>query len=243
MEDVVCKETNSQPNAMLSTRVTLLLTDLNSCITCAICWQVHSIFNYSAEESYRSKGGLSADVRGQPHLDGLGALGDIGWYCARGILWANDYEMPKTVTAHPGALFNEHGVITSCGATLVWADGRTATFTTSFSTGLVMKLFVVGEKGSLEVDDFVIPYVADKASYKVVSKTGWQDMIMGWVVTHDVHEVKIDIPQEAYMVREFARLVSSGAVDSKWPEISRKTQVLLDAVKGSLEKDLTTITI
>ena len=193
--------------------------------------------------AYGSRGGLSADVRGQPHLDGLGALGDIGWYCARGILWANGYEMPKTVTAHPGALFNEQGVITSCGATLVWADGRTATFTTSFHTGLVMKLLVVGDKGSLEVDDFVIPYVADKASYKVVSKTGWQDMIMGWVVTHNVNEVKTDIPQEAHMVREFARLVSSGTVDSKWPEISRKTQVLMDAVKGSIEKDLTTITI
>lgn len=106
--------------------------------------QVHSVFNYSAEVAYRRKGGLGADVRGNPDLDGLGALGDIGWYCLRGILWAYDYEMPASVTAHPGANFNDKGVIVSCGATLLWPgkENRTATFTTSFNTGHVMKLLV-----------------------------------------------------------------------------------------------------
>ncbi|KAG0504113.1 hypothetical protein KC19_12G158100 [Ceratodon purpureus] len=212
-----------------------------------IC-EVHSTFNYSAEVAYRRKGGLSADVRGNPNLDGLGALGDIGWYCVRGILWAYDYEMPKSVTAHPGASYNEKGVIVSCGATFVWEDGRTATFTTSFNTGHVMKLLVVGVNGSLENDDFVLPARADRAGFKVVSNTSWKDVLGGWNRTEDVQEVTLEIPQEAHMVREFARLVASirdgsGAVEPRWAEISRKTQVLLDAVKESIENGLKTIDV
>jgi predicted dehydrogenase len=210
--------------------------------------QVHAIFNYSAEVAYRSKGGLSADVRGNPNLDGLGALGDIGWYCARGILWAYGYEMPKSVTAHPGALFNEKGVIVSCGATFVWADGRTATFTTSFNSCFVMKLLVVGENGSLENDDFVLPACEERAGFKVVSNTSWKDALGGWNRTEDVQEVTLQIPQEAHMVREFARLVAgirdgSGGVEPRWAEISRKTQVLLDAVKDSIANGLKTIDV
>ena len=210
--------------------------------------QVHSIFNYSAEVAFRIKGGLGADVRGNPHLDGLGALGDIGWYCARGILWAYDYEMPKAVTAHPGALYNDKGVIVSCGATVVWADGRIATFTTSFNTGHVMKLLVVGVNGSLEADDFVLPAEANSAGFKVVSNTSWKDMLAGWYRTEDAPVVTLEIPQEAHMVREFARLVAgirdgSGKVEPRWAEISRKTQILLNAVKDSIENGVKTIDV
>ena len=38
------------------------------------------------------------------HRDGdaLGALGDLGWYCVRAILWAYDYEAPLQLAAHAG---------------------------------------------------------------------------------------------------------------------------------------------
>ncbi|XP_024362959.1 uncharacterized oxidoreductase At4g09670 [Physcomitrium patens] len=210
--------------------------------------EVHATFNYHAEVAYNSIGGLTADVRGNPDLDGLGALGDIGWYCARGILWAYDYEMPASVTAHPGASYNEKGVIVSCGATLVWPDGRTATFTTSFNTSHVMKLLVVGETGSLESDDFTLPASNVKSSFKVVSNTSWKDKLAGWHRTEDFQEVTLEIPQEAHMIREFARLVANirngtGAVEPKWSEISVKTQMVLNAVKQSIENGLKTINL
>ncbi|KAF2291042.1 hypothetical protein GH714_019292 [Hevea brasiliensis] len=47
--------------------------------------------------------------------DGLGALGDTGWYSIRAILWATDYELPKTVIALRGPVLNEAGVILACG--------------------------------------------------------------------------------------------------------------------------------
>ncbi|KAJ8619238.1 hypothetical protein MRB53_015424 [Persea americana] len=49
-----------------------------------------------------------------------------------------------------------------------------------------------------------------------------------------------DLPQEALMIKEFATLVgsirdSSSKTDKKWPTIARKTQLVLDAVKLSVE--------
>ena len=35
-------------------------------------------------------------------LDGLGCLGDMGWYCIRAILWAFRWDLPHTVQATPG---------------------------------------------------------------------------------------------------------------------------------------------
>jgi len=91
------------------------------------------------------KTGWTSDVRGQPHLDGLGALGDIGWYCSRFILWAYDFQLPQTVTAHPGSKLSDTGVLTSCGATFEWADGRIATFRCSFLGDMVMKGICAGK--------------------------------------------------------------------------------------------------
>lgn len=102
---------------------------------------------------------------------------------------------------------------------------------------------VVGVNGSLETDDFTLPAEDDRASYKVVSNTAWKDVLAGWHRTEEVHEVKLEIPQEAHMVREFARLVASGQVDPRWADISRKTQVLVDAVKQSIENGLKTISV
>ncbi len=37
-------------------------------------------------------------------LDGLGCLGDMGWYNVRATLWAYDFELPQYVQACPGEL-------------------------------------------------------------------------------------------------------------------------------------------
>ncbi|KAH9295381.1 hypothetical protein KI387_038969, partial [Taxus chinensis] len=75
---------------------------------------------------------FETDIRVKPDLDAYGALGDLGWYCIGAILWANDYQMPQGVTAHPEPILNEAGVITACGASFFWQDGRAANFYCSF---------------------------------------------------------------------------------------------------------------
>jgi predicted dehydrogenase len=79
-----------------------------------------------------------------------GVFGDAGWYCIRSILWAVDYELPKTVIALRGPVFNGVGGILSCGASLSWEDGKVATFHCSFLSNLtLMDVTAIGTKGML----------------------------------------------------------------------------------------------
>ncbi|XAR62222.1 D-xylose 1-dehydrogenase (NADP(+)) [Bertholletia excelsa] len=197
---------------------------------------VHSIFCYDAGPDF-----LQNDIRVKPDLDAHGALGDAGWYCIRAILWAVDYRLPTTVTALREPEFNQVGVILSCGATLSWGDGTAATFYCSFLTNLTMDVTCSGTKGSLHVHDFVIPYREDTASFNVASGSRFTQMALGCEPAPEEHTVAAELPQEALMVREFARLVAiigngGSEPEKKWAVISRKTQLVLDAVKASIER-------
>ncbi len=207
--------------------------------------QISAIFNTNMESTFGPTWSQS-NVRGQAHLDGLGSLGDLGWYCVRGILWAFDFEMPYKVIAHPGTRFNDAGVIISCGATLEWKDGRTATFRASFLTDMVMTLIVMGSRAVLDIGDFVIPVKEDVATFQFNQGSAWVDRSTGWTRNTHVHEVKTELPQEALMFREFAQLVKgiitgTGKPNPIWPSVSKKTQAILNIVKESIEHDCSPI--
>ncbi|GJQ91185.1 hypothetical protein Tco_0002324 [Tanacetum coccineum] len=99
--------------AGLPPSTTTFVTDAPSFLAAGFFQHVHSNISYIGENDF-----LKNDIRINPNLDSLGALGDTGWYSIRAILWANDYELPKTVTAFRDPEYNELGVILSCGASL-----------------------------------------------------------------------------------------------------------------------------
>ncbi|KAI3459987.1 hypothetical protein Pfo_016650 [Paulownia fortunei] len=202
---------------------------------------VHSCFTFGANKDF-----LENDIRVKPDLDALGALGDVGWYCIRSILWAAEFELPKSVLALRGTVFNSAGVILACSASLQWEDGKTATFHCSFLANLTMDVTVVGTNGTLRFHDFVIPFEENKASFSTAVKSGFTELVTGWEPKPSEHTVTTDLPQEALMVSEFSRLVGSikfaGAKpEKKWPTLSRKTQLVLDAVKVSIERGYETV--
>ncbi|RLN17303.1 oxidoreductase [Panicum miliaceum] len=197
---------------------------------------IHSMCGFRASEYF-----LQNDIRVKPDLDALGVLGDVGWYSIRSILWAVEYELPETVIAHCHPVKNQAGVILACGATLYWADGKTATFNCSFLTNLAFDVTVYGTHGTLHVTDLVIPYEEKYAEFSVASKSNFVKPTIGWDPLPSKHVVTTDLPQEALMVQEFSRLVQNirdagGRPEGKWPAITRKTQVVLDAVKASIDK-------
>ncbi|XP_039145294.1 uncharacterized oxidoreductase At4g09670 [Dioscorea cayenensis subsp. rotundata] len=197
---------------------------------------INSIFTFSANQEF-----LKNDIRVKPDLDALGALGDLGWYCIRAILWAVDYELPKTAVALRGSVLNEVGVIMACGSSLIWEDGKVATFHCSFLGNLTMELSVLGSKGTLHLGDFVIPYEESSAAFSFASNSGFKELVTGWNPLPSKHVVMTELPQETRMVGEFARLVSSikssgSKPESSWPAKTRKTQLVLDAVKASIDK-------
>ncbi|XP_010261108.1 PREDICTED: uncharacterized oxidoreductase At4g09670 [Nelumbo nucifera] len=197
---------------------------------------VNSVFTFGGDLGF-----LKNDIRVKPDLDALGALGDVGWYCIRSLLWAVDYELPKTVTALRGPVINEAGVVLACGSSLQWEDGKVATFHCSFLSNLTMDITAIGTKGTLHVHDFVIPFEEKSASFSTATNSTFDELVTGWATLPSEHVVTVDLPQEARMVREFARLVASikgsnSKPEKWWPTISRKTQLVLDAVKASIEK-------
>ncbi|XP_022885910.1 uncharacterized oxidoreductase At4g09670-like [Olea europaea var. sylvestris] len=197
---------------------------------------IHSCLTFAGGQDF-----LENDIRVKPDLDALGALGDVGWYCIRSILWAVDFQLPKSVLALHGPVFNKAGVILECGASLHWEDGKVATFHCSFFTDTVMDVTVVGTNGTLHVHDFVIPFVEDNASFTTAVKSGFTELVTGWEPKPSEHIIMTELPQEALMVREFSRLVGSIKFDGlkpdkKWPILSRKTQLVMDAVKVSIER-------
>ncbi|KAL2335004.1 hypothetical protein Fmac_016217 [Flemingia macrophylla] len=104
-----------------------------------------------------------------------------------------------------------------------------------------MDMTAVGTKGTLHLHDFIIPYEEKEASFYAATESGFDDLVTKWSTQPSKHVIKTDIPQEARMVREFARLVAdikfkNAKPEKKWPAISRKTQLVLDAVKASIER-------
>ncbi|WOG91596.1 hypothetical protein DCAR_0310845 [Daucus carota subsp. sativus] len=195
---------------------------------------ITSCFTFAATRNF-----LENDIRTKPDLDGLGSLGDVGWYCIRSILWATNFELPKYVIALPGPVLNKAGVILTCNASLHWEDGKVANFHCSFLENLTMDVTVIGTKGTLHMNDFVVPYDENKASFTTATGSGLNGLETKWMAKPSEHSVITDLPQECLLVREFSRLVSNiksnGAEpEKKWPSISRKTQLTLDAVKESL---------
>ncbi|GKC08293.1 hypothetical protein Tco_0999903 [Tanacetum coccineum] len=129
---------------------------------------------------------LDNDIRVKPNLDALGALGDAGWYYVRSILWAADFNLPKSVTALPETVFNKAGFIMSCSAALQWEDGKVATFHCSFLANRTMSITTSGTK-----------------------EYGLTELVTGCVPLPSQYTIMTNLPQEALMVTEFSRLKAS----------------------------------
>eukprot|EP00252_Welwitschia_mirabilis_P025863 TRINITY_DN8243_c0_g1_i2.p1 TRINITY_DN8243_c0_g1~~TRINITY_DN8243_c0_g1_i2.p1 ORF type:complete len:199 (-),score=35.64 TRINITY_DN8243_c0_g1_i2:231-827(-) len=188
------------------------------------------------------------NIRVKPDLDSLGAQGDIGWYCCTAILWANKYEMPQTVRAMPSPKFNDAGVVLRCGATFTWDDGRIATYHVSFLSHAAMDLIIQGTKGTLRVEDFCIPHDETWASFKSISDMKPKPLFIGWENVPEEQKVVADVPQEVSLIENMSNLVKGirderAKIDTFWPTITRKAQVLLNAVMDSIYSNFDTIHI
>lgn len=209
------------------------------CFACVVVLQIHTCLTYNPGPEF-----LKSSIRVKADLDGLGALGDTGWYCIRAILWAVDYELPKSVLAFPGAILNQEGVIISCGSSMHWEDGRSATFHCSFLSHLTFDVTLLGTKGCLRLHDFPLPFEENLgyATFSEASELDYANIEPGrWCPKPNEHVVETQFSQEVCMVMEFADLVQKVKrcemkPQKTWPLLSRKTQLVLDAVKDSIHK-------
>ncbi|KAI3732850.1 hypothetical protein L1987_64060 [Smallanthus sonchifolius] len=97
-----------------------------------------------------------------------------------------------------------------------------------------------GTKGNFRVHDFIKPFNEKEGSFYAVANSKWAELSLGCIPEPSEFKIAANLPQEALMVVEFGQLVHairSGEAqpEKKWPVISRKTQVVIDAVVTSIK--------
>lgn len=191
-------------------------------------------FSFMADEDF-----LSENIRVNASLEPLGSLGDLGWYCIRMILWTMHYEMPTVVTGRmirqSGGPDSSDGVPISFSAELIFASGVTSAFFCSFETEHQQWFNISGTKGHIAIDDFVLPYTGTEVAFSIEQAHFEMDKCQFHMERHPrrvaVHEYGDShrTSQETKLFRKFGELVLGGVPDPHWPDISLKTQQVLDA--------------
>jgi len=203
--------------------------------------RITSDFSFAGDEEF-----LRTNIRTNGDLEPLGALGDLGWYCIRFSLWALGYPMPLQAS---GRILNEvtqahasHPAPVAFSGELLFAGGVSAAFHCSFIAEKAQWAIIHGSRGYLHLPDFVLPYSGSTTRFSVT-----QSVFETKACQFDMHEGRTDEQveepssnapgsQESNMFRTFSNLVLSGVRDAHWPEISLKTQRVLDACLASAQQ-------
>ena len=191
-------------------------------------------FSFMAGDEFHAQN-IRVDAALEPH----GCLGDLGWYCLRMMLWTLRYEMPTSLRARlireSRANAGEAGVPLSLSAELVFESGPTASLFCSFEAENQQWFTISGTKGYVQVPDFVLPHVGSEVGFSVEQSHFAVDGCR-FQMKRNHREIRVPeysdghtTSQETKLFRRFGGLVLGGAPDPFWPDISLKTQVLLDA--------------
>lgn len=199
-------------------------------------------FSFNGGEAFEA-GNIRTNAELEPH----GCLGDLGWYTIRFALWAMNYEMPTQVT---GRILSQIHRDESPAPTplefsgeLFFPSGASASFYNSFITEHQQWAVLSGTKGFARVSDFVLPFLSNSLKYQL-SKSAFQ--VDGCDFVMEDHSQEFATPeysnshetaQETKLFRNFSNLVLAGKPDEFWPEISLKTQTVLDACFASAQEN------
>lgn len=200
--------------------------------------RIASQFSFCADEAW-----VSSNIRASSSLEPAGCLGDLGWYTIRMTLWAMKFELPTEVrgrilhgTAEPSS---DDCVPLEFQGEMHFADGTSASFYNSFRTNHQQWTHISGDRGYLELNDFVLPFYGNSSQFR----TGQHDFIGdGCRYNMEKYERTFEVAefsnnhrtaQETKLFRTFASLVQSGKTDSNWPQMTLKTQLVLDAALDS----------
>jgi len=180
--------------------------------------RISSVFTFRGDDDFSA-----TDIRGRVALEPAGCLGDLGWYCLRGALWAMNWELPAQVSGRILATSTDaegHSAITEFSGELDFASGATATFYCSFHLPNQKWLNISGTKGSLRVADFVAPDAGNDTDWEIDFK---REARLG----------ETGLTNDARMFATFAEAAGDVAAHAWWAEISFKTQLVQDICEAS----------
>ena len=200
--------------------------------------RIYTQFSFCGDGDFKR-----SNIRTDSVLEAHGCLGDLGWYCIRFTLQAAGLRVPtrlsaRTITPLKGA-DSDGEVPGEFSAEMQFEDDFSASFYCSFLTMNSQQVVVSGDKGFITLDDFVLPMYSAEAVWKEhchileIENCKWNFR------RHDtiraVHEYPGGEPnsQEVNMVRRMGEIVLSGKLDPLYPELTNKTQRILDACRRS----------
>ncbi|ORC89253.1 oxidoreductase-like protein [Trypanosoma theileri] len=198
---------------------------------------------YADEENQKT------NIRFNPALENLGALGDCGWYCVRAMLHIMQFHMPISAV---GRILetNDKGAIVAFSGELTFnlgAENITGFFYCGFNSAAQAELTISGTTGIIESPNIYNPITKPPghASFKFIDAS---TKACGTKLTVKRDEDIIEVPeedgyfQEAEMWRDVAaslspdaegRLVASAEAIQKWGRMSWMTQFVLDKLLES----------
>jgi predicted dehydrogenase len=147
-------------------------------------------------------------------------------------LWTMGYTMPTAVRAR---MIRETSVPISLSAEMDFAGGVTASFYCSFEAEHQQWFNIGGTAGHLAMRDFVLPFHGPEVSFEIEQAHFETDVCRFHMERHSrrvaVREYSDSHPtaQESKLFRQFGELVLGGQPDPHWPDITLKTQLVLDA--------------
>ncbi|CAG9574192.1 oxidoreductase-like protein [Leishmania major strain Friedlin] len=149
---------------------------------------------------------LQNDIRCNPDLEPLGALGDIGWYGIRSFLHMVDFVMPTTVA---GRILEElpNGAVTSFKGELFFPGAKPDTniyayFYCSFLSSLQQSFIVSGTKGRIVAEQLTNPLTDAGAACFTIVKPMFSGPDPNTDVTVEQTVTKVQVPEETGHMQE-----------------------------------------
>jgi predicted dehydrogenase len=227
---------------MHSRRLPLLRLVLEDGQSVGAVRRIVSQFSFGAPDDF-----MTQNIRVCHELEPLGALGDLGWYNIRLALWIMKEQTPEKVA---GRILSRHGrddseqqVPIEFSGELFFSGGVSSSFYCSFITENQQWANVSGAKGSVYLEDFVLPFYGCESAFTVSQPVfrahGCEFNMEGHTRRYAVPEFSDGKPnsQESNMIRTFANIVCSGKLEPAWGEQALKTQLVLDACLKSARGD------
>jgi predicted dehydrogenase len=190
--------------------------------------RIASAFSFfPGEEFFRS------NIRANGALEPAGCLGDLGWYSIRFALWTMNWQLPHTVTgkilSHSADLPNRPSAPTEFSSELIYDDGISVEFYSSFRAGRQQWVHVSGQKGWLRLPDFVHPFNSYEPAFEVNEKFITVASDVKCPPGVDPFPQGHPTAQDTRMWRNFADQIFSGKLNADWPTWALQTQKVLGA--------------
>jgi predicted dehydrogenase len=177
------------------------------------------------------------DIRFNLEQEPMGAIGDMAWYSMRAVV---EYLRPKgritTVVTVPER-DTETNVVVRASGLIAFNGGEVSTFDIGYTAGtIIMDLQLLGTKGVIGMDDFVLDWTNSFAFKNSDIKTGYVHRT-GMAKRTDATFIPTpaNTAQDVAMIETFAELSASGTAVQRagYADSALKTQEYLDAIWGA----------